>query len=242
VTRSDEKRTAVITGASQGLGFELAKSLAPRGWSLVIDARRGDRLESARKILSGLARTEIVAIPGDITDPSHRRELVGAASTIGHVRLVVNNASTLGASPLPAIDRLDPEVLKTVLDTNVVAPVALISGLAAELGSGATIVNISSDAAVGPYPGWGGYGASKAALDQVSRILAVEHPEWRVLSIDPGDMRTEMHQDAYPGEDITDRPKPATAAVRLARLVEGNEPSGRYELSALDPSTTRKDG
>ncbi len=198
------ERTAVITGASQGLGLALARRLAADGWALVIDARRPDRLAVAADELRDVTR--VAAIAGDITDPDHRLQLATAARLLGPVRLVVNNASTLGESPLPALDTIDPDVLRRTFDVNVVAPIALVQLLAPALAPGATIVNVTSDAAAEAYPTWGGYGASKAALEHAGRVLAVEHPEWRVLTVDPGDMRTEMHQDAFPGEDIGDRP------------------------------------
>ncbi len=227
-------RTAVVTGASQGLGLALARRLAADGWSLVVDARRSDRLTSAAADLRAAARPGAVieAVVGDVSDPDHRRALADAARRLGGVRLVVNNASTLGASPLPALDAIDPDTLRHTLDVNVVAPVALVGALADDLGPGAVIVNVSSDAAVGAYTGWGGYGSSKAALDQVSRVLAAEHPEWRVLAVDPGDMRTEMHQAAFPGEDISDRPDPASAADAVLTLVLGDHASGRYAATA----------
>jgi NAD(P)-dependent dehydrogenase (short-subunit alcohol dehydrogenase family) len=220
------QRTAVITGAAQGLGRALAEILAADGWNLVIDARRADRLEEARAALS--TTTSVVAIAGDIADASHRNALAVAARDLGDLQLVVNNASTLGVSPLPALDSTDPGVLRRVFDVNVVAPLALVGDLAADLTAGATIVNVTSDAGVEAYPTWGAYGASKAALEHASRVLAVEHPEWRVLVVDPGDMRTEMHQDAFPGQDISDRPLPDVSAAGLARLIATDRPSGRY--------------
>ena len=221
---------AIITGASQGLGLELAEVLAANGWSLVLDARRADRLEVAAARVASRRRdgTQVMAVAGDITDPAHRRELRQRARTLGDVQLVVNNASTLGASPLPPLDRLADETLRRILEVNVVAPLALVRELSDDLRPGAVVVAVTSDAAVEPYPGWGGYGASKAALEHASRILAVEHPEWRVLVVDPGDMRTEMHQDAFPGEDISDRPLPDESAGGLAALIESARPSGRY--------------
>ncbi len=227
----DSAPVAVVTGASQGLGRALAEALAARGWKLVIDARRPDRLAAARADLAG--RTQVVAIAGDVTDAAHRRALVEAASGIGPVRLLVNNASTLGRSPLPTLGRIDGATLRSLFETNVVAPVLLVQAFGPTLGPGATVVNVTSDAAVEPYPGWGGYGASKAALEQVSRVLAVERPDLRVLVVDPGDMRTAMHQAAFPGEDISDRPGPEASVPGLIALVEGGAPSGRYEARAV---------
>jgi NAD(P)-dependent dehydrogenase (short-subunit alcohol dehydrogenase family) len=212
------------------LGFELAKGLAARGWSVVIDARDASRLEAAAAAVTAhrAGTSAVVAVAGDIADPAHRQALAHQARTLGPVELIVNNASTLGASPLPPIDRLDDDVLHRVFDVNVIAPLALVREFSNDLNSGATIVNITSDAAVEPYPGWGGYGAAKAALEHASRILAVEHPEWRVLIVDPGDMRTEMHQDAFPGEDISDRPPPEDSVPGLLALIQGDQTSGRF--------------
>ncbi|MDP9463405.1 MAG: SDR family oxidoreductase [Actinomycetota bacterium] len=218
--------TAVITGASRGLGLALARRLAAEGWSLAIDARRSEDLSAAADELRAVTR--VAALAGDITDPDHRLELARAAEQLGPVRLVVNNASTLGQSPLPALDLIEPDVLRRTFDVNVVAPIALVQQLAPSLAAGAVIVNITSDAAVAAYPTWGGYGATKAALEHAGLVLAVEHPEWRVLSIDPGDMRTEMHQHAFPGEDIGDRPEPAASVPGLMALITGEYPSGRY--------------
>jgi NAD(P)-dependent dehydrogenase (short-subunit alcohol dehydrogenase family) len=222
---------AVVTGASQGLGLELALALARDGWALVVDARRADRLDTAAARLAAV--TDVRAVVGDVTDPAHRAALARVAAELGTVHLVVNNASTLGASPLPALSDIDPEVLRRVFDVNVVAPLALIQTLDDQLARGATVVNITSDAALEPYEGWGGYGASKAALEHASRVLAAERPDLRVLVVDPGDMRTEMHQDAFPGEDISDRPDPSASVPGLLALVRGDEPSGRYEARAV---------
>jgi NAD(P)-dependent dehydrogenase (short-subunit alcohol dehydrogenase family) len=228
----------VITGASQGLGLELARALADDGWELVIDARRADRLDRAVADLS--TRTHVVAVAGDVTDPVHRAALADAAARVGPVHLLVNNASTLGASPLPPLDAISIDTLRAVFETNVLAPIALIQALGSQFVDRATIVNITSDAAVEAYEGWGGYGASKAALEHTSRVLAVERPDLRVLLVDPGDMRTEMHQDAFPGEDISDRPEPATSVPGLVALIAGDEPSGRYEARALVSAEPRQ--
>jgi NAD(P)-dependent dehydrogenase (short-subunit alcohol dehydrogenase family) len=230
---------AVITGASQGLGRALAEHLARAGWSLVVDARRSDRLADAAEELRTL--TEVAAVPGDVTEPSHRAALADAAAELGPVQLVVNNASTLGQSPMPSVSDVAPDVLRRAFDVNVVAPVALVQALEPHLARGATIVNITSDAAVEPYAGWGAYGASKAALEHISRILAAERDDLRVLVIDPGDMRTEMHQDAFPGEDISDRPEPESSVPGLYALVTSSAPSGRYqarELALDEPSAS----
>jgi NAD(P)-dependent dehydrogenase (short-subunit alcohol dehydrogenase family) len=228
---------AVVTGASQGLGLALAEALATAGFRLVVDARRSERLDAA---VARLARhTEVVGIAGDVTDPDHRARLAAAAAALGPVALVVHNASTLGASPLPHLLEMPPSVLRDVFETNVIAPLALTQALAPHLAPAATIVSITSDAAVEPYPGWGGYGASKAALEHASRVLAVERTDLRVLVVDPGDMRTEMHQDAFPGEDISDRPEPEASVPGLVALITGDRPSGRYEARAVLPRGAR---
>ena len=215
---------AVITGASRGLGAALAHELDRRGWDLVVDAR------DAR----ALAATPGHQVPGDVTDPAHRAALVVAADALGGADLLVNNASTLGASPMPAVADLDEQILRQTLETNVVAPHALTRLLLPQLlATGGAVLNLSSDAAVEAYAGWGSYGTSKAALDQLTRILAAEQPGLRVYAVDPGDMRTQMHQDAFPGEDISDRPDPSAVAPLLLTLLEERRPSGRYVAAAL---------
>ena len=186
------------------------------------------------------ARTRVIGVTGDIADPEHREALARAAAQLGPVQLLVNNASTLGASPLPPLSTMDVDVLRSVFEVNVIAPIALVRELDAHLVDGATIVNITSDAAVEAYEGWGGYGASKAALEHASRVLAAERPDLRVLVVDPGDMRTEMHQDAFPGEDITDRPEPETSVPGLMTLIAGDAPSGRYEARELVSAEPRQ--
>ena len=234
-----EARVALVTGASQGLGRALADRLADDGWTLVVDARRADRLDRVAAELS--ARTRVVAVPGDVADPAHRDDLVEAVRREGRLDLLVNNASTLGASPLPGLDTIDPDVLRRVYDVNVVAPVALTQPLLELLEAcGGAVVNVTSDAGAEAYPGWGGYGSSKAALEHASAVLALERPGVRVLVVDPGDMLTEMHQDAFPGEDISDRPEPEDRVPPLVALLESDQPSGRYEASALVPAGTRQ--
>ena len=233
------ERVAVVTGASQGLGLALARSLATDGWSLVIDARRPDLLNRAVHAVEQVAATgaTVRAVAGDVTDPVHRKELAAAARELGPVRLVVNNASTLGASPLPTLVELDPATYLRTLEVNLVAPIALVAELADQLGDGATIINVSSDAAVEPYDHWGGYGSSKAALDHASMILAEEHPTWRVLAVDPGDLNTELHRAAFPGEDISDRPLPATVVPAVLRLLVGDVAGGRHRATELTAVT-----
>jgi NAD(P)-dependent dehydrogenase (short-subunit alcohol dehydrogenase family) len=228
--------TAVITGASQGLGRAIAHELAGRGWSLVVDARRPDVLADAT---AGLA--DVTAIPGDVTDPAHRAEIAAVASRTGHLDLLVNNASRLGPSPQPELISYPLAELSQVYQTNVFAPLALIQLLAEPLGAAAgTVINVSSDAAVEAYPGWGGYGSAKAALDQLTAVLAAEQPSLRCYAFDPGDMRTDLHQQAFPGEDISDRPEPDGAAQALIRLLVTRPASGRYRASDLTaPAVTR---
>jgi NAD(P)-dependent dehydrogenase (short-subunit alcohol dehydrogenase family) len=226
------QRVALVTGASQGLGLALAEALAADGWALVIDARRADRLEPAASALA--ERTSVVSIPGDITDPAHRAQLVEAVQELGRLDLLVNNASTLGESPLPPLADIDLSVFRRVYEVNVVAPLALTQDLLGVLrASSATIVNVTSDAAVEAYEGWGGYGSSKAAFEQLSAVLAAEQPNVRVLVVDPGDMRTEMHQDAFPGEDISDRPLPVEVVPGLVGLINGDHPSGRVRAAEV---------
>jgi NAD(P)-dependent dehydrogenase (short-subunit alcohol dehydrogenase family) len=223
--------TALITGASRGLGRALAASLAADGWRLVLDARTAADLDAAAARLAPRA-AEVVALAGDVTDPDHRRELAAAAGD--RLDLLVLNASSLGTSPLPPLAAYDLDALRAVLDTNVVAPLALTQLLLPALRSaGGRVVAVSSDAAVAAYPGWGGYGASKAALDQLANVLAAEEPTLRVYAVDPGDMRTAMHAEAFPGEDISDRPEPETVVPALRRLVDGDLPAARYVAADL---------
>jgi NAD(P)-dependent dehydrogenase (short-subunit alcohol dehydrogenase family) len=225
--------TALVTGASKGLGRALATALNERGWRLVVDARDQSRLTATT---GGLPRPELVtAVPGNVADPAHRAALATAVGT--RLDLLVANASDLGPSPLPRLADLPPEELERVLRINTVAPLALVQLLLPALrNSGGRVVNISSDAAVEPYEGWGGYGASKAALDQLTAVLGVEHPELRVYAVDPGDMATDMHQAAFPGEDISDRPAPETVVPGLLALIDGDLPSGRYRAAELVPA------
>ena len=221
--------SAIVTGASRGLGLGLARALATRRRSLVIDARGEQDLETARVELA--AMTEVVAVAGDVTSESHRRALVAAAGD--QVDLLVNNAGGLGPSPLPRLERYPLDRLEELYLVNTLAPLRLFQLALPLLSSQAAILNITSDAAVEAYEGWGGYGSSKAALEQLTRVLAAEHPELRVYSVDPGDMRTRMHQDAFPGEDISDRPPPEQSVPGLLALIDGELPSGRYRASEL---------
>jgi NAD(P)-dependent dehydrogenase (short-subunit alcohol dehydrogenase family) len=218
--------TAIVTGASRGLGLALGHALAGRGWRLVVDARSGPELRDA-----WAGATDVTVVPGNVADIAHRRALVSAAG--GSIDLLVNNASVLGPSPQPALEHYPLDELRRVLEINVVAPLALVQEALPRLVADARIVNITSDAAVEPYAGWGGYGSSKAALDQLTAVLAEEHPGLRVYAVDPGDMRTQMHQEAFPGEDISDRPPPEESIPGLLELIEGDLPSGRYRAREL---------
>ena len=227
----DTTKTALITGASRGLGLALARRLAAEGWTLIIDARGAEDLEAARVELADF--THVVAIPGDVTDDEHRRSLAGAVRELGGLDALVNNASILGPSPQPVLLDYPLETLEEVYRANTLAPIALIQALRHDLKPGSRILNVTSDAAVEPYEGWGGYGSSKAALEQLSNILAAENPDLRVYRVDPGDMRTRMQQAAFPDEDISDRPLPEESVPGLVELLTGDLPSGRYEARAL---------
>jgi NAD(P)-dependent dehydrogenase (short-subunit alcohol dehydrogenase family) len=218
---------AIITGASRGLGLALATGLAEAGWRLVVDARDAAALAAA-------APPGARAVPGDVTDPAHRAALVAAADELGGADLLVNNAGILGPSPQPRLGDYPLDVLRSVYEVNVVAPLGLIQlalpGLRARGGS---IVNVTSDAAVEGYEGWGGYGSAKAAVEQASNVLAAEEPSVRVWRVDPGDLRTRMHQEAFPDEDISDRPLPETVVPAFLRLVASRPESGRVRLADL---------
>ena len=218
--------TGIVTGASRGLGLALARALDEGGWRLIVDARGGDALEAAT---AGLQN--VTAIAGDVADPAHRRALVDAAGD--RIDLVVNNASLLGPSPQPALADYPLETLRDVYEANVIAPLALLQLALPRMPDGAAVLDITSDAGVEPYEGWGGYGSSKAALEQLTAILAAEHPGLRVYWVDPGDMNTQMQQDAFPGEDVSDRPPPEESVPGLLALIEGSLPSGRYQAREL---------
>ncbi len=224
-------RSALITGASRGLGLALARQLARTGWTLIIDARGAQKLEEARRELA--RSTSVIAAPGDITDPTHRQALAEAVREVGSLDALINNASILGPSPQPALLDYPLATLEQVYQTNALAPLSLVQLLQHYLPEGACLINITSDAASEAYAGWGGYGSSKAALEQLSHILAAENPQWRVYWVDPGDMRTQMHQQAFPGEDISDRPLPEVSVPGLLALLHGSYPSGRYLARSL---------
>ncbi|HYZ68478.1 MAG TPA: SDR family oxidoreductase [Mycobacterium sp.] len=222
---------AIVTGGSRGLGRAIAAALLDRGWTVVIDARRGADLDATAAELNS---ARLIAIPGDVTDPAHRAALVDAATHAGPLRLVVNNASRLGPSPQPRLADYRAADLVAVYDTNVFAPLALIqAALPGLTDNRGIIVNVTSDAAVESYEGWGGYGSSKAALEHLSTILGVENPDVAVYAVDPGDMRTEMHQAAFPGEDISDRAEPESVVPAFLRLLDGRPATGRYRATDL---------
>jgi NAD(P)-dependent dehydrogenase (short-subunit alcohol dehydrogenase family) len=220
---------ALVTGASQGLGLALTRALDAAGWRLVVDARNADVLRRAVADLTG-----VTAVPGDVTDPGHRAELAATVAGLGRLDLLVHNASALGPSPLPPLADLPVADLERILAVNVLAPLALTQLLLDHLRAArGTLVAVSSDAAVEAYEGWGGYGSSKAALDHLTAVLAAENPDLHVYAVDPGDMNTAMHQRAFPGEDISDRPLPETVVPALLRLARQELPSGRYRAADL---------
>ncbi len=224
-------QTALITGASRGLGLALARELAQQNWRLIINARGAEALEDARKELAKW--TAVIAIAGDVTDLEHRKALAHAAKEIGGLDTVINNAGILGPSPQPELLNYPLDTLADVYRANVIAPLGVLQALQHTLKSDARVINITSDAAREAYPGWGGYGSSKAALEQLSNVLAAERPNWRIYWVDPGDMRTQMHREAFPFEDISDRPLPETSVPGFIELLEGDYPSGRYAAREL---------
>jgi NAD(P)-dependent dehydrogenase (short-subunit alcohol dehydrogenase family) len=227
------ERTALITGASRGLGLALARGLARESWNLILTARTAEELRRVRDELAQV--THVAAIAGDVTSHDHRAALATLARGHAGLDLVINNAGALGPSPLPSLLEHPLDELANVLNNNVIAPIGIIQAVRDDLKPRSIILNITSDAAVNAYPGWGGYGASKAALEQASAILAAENPDLTVYWVDPGDMRTDMHQAAYPGEDISDRPLPEARVPGILALIESSLPSGRYIAADLVP-------
>ena len=221
--------TAIITGASRGLGLALARALDERGWRLVLDARGADALEAATSELSNA-----VALPGDVADPRHRSALIALAGP--QIDLLINNASILGPSPQPELAKYPLDVLAEVFRVNTIAPLALTQLALPHIPDGGTIINVTSDAGIEAYDGWGGYGSSKAAFEQWTAILGVERPHLRIYAIDPGDMRTQMHQDAFPGEDISDRALPEESVPAFLALLDGQLANGRYRAHDLTPA------
>jgi NAD(P)-dependent dehydrogenase (short-subunit alcohol dehydrogenase family) len=221
---------AIVTGASRGLGLALARALVARGWRVVADARGQSELERA-----WAGTWDVVPVAGDVADEKHRLALVEAAGE--EIDLLVNNASTLGPSPLPPLAEYSLDELRRVYDVNVTGPLGLVQLALPRLRDNACVLNITSDAAVEAYEGWGGYGSSKAALEQITAVLGAERPELRIYAVDPGDMRTQMQQEAFPGEDISDRPPPEETVPGLLELIDGRLPSGRYR--AHDVATVK---
>lgn len=220
---------AVVTGGTAGLGLALVDALVARAWHVVTDGRRPDLVEDLRRRHGN----RVTAIEGDIAFRNHRDEIVAAVQDRGRLDLLVNNASTIGSSPMPRLADLPVDELDRVLQVNLVAPFDLVRALLPELRAArGVVVNVSSDAAVEAYQGWGAYSTSKAALDHLSRLLAAEEPDLRVLAVDPGDMRTELHQLAFPGEDISDRPVAAESVPALLYLIDA-APSGRHRVAAV---------
>jgi NAD(P)-dependent dehydrogenase (short-subunit alcohol dehydrogenase family) len=231
---------AIVTGASRGLGEALATGLARDGWSVVVDGRDAATLDAAAEgIRDHAARgARVVALVGDITDPDHRHELTAAAFELGGLDLVVNNAGTLGTSPLPSLADYPLDDLRIAFEINVVAPLGLLQDTLPLLldSPHPRVINVTSDAGVEAYEGWGGYGAGKAALEHLGAVLAVEFPALTVWSVDPGDLRTAMHQAAFPGEDISDRPEPITVVPCFLQLIGSDRPSGRFRATELRSS------
>ncbi|HEX2700024.1 MAG TPA: SDR family oxidoreductase [Acidimicrobiales bacterium] len=230
---TNSTRTALITGASRGLGLALARDLAADGWSLVLDARGAGALRAVADELG--SSTSVVAIAGDVADEAHRLALADAARRAGGIDALVHNASDLGPTPLPRLAGYPLDDLGRVYEVNVLAPLRLTQLLLPRLRPGGRVLAVTSDAAVEAYAGWGGYGSSKAALEALFAVLAVEEPALRVYSVDPGDMNTRMQQVAFPGEDVSDRPPPEQSVPGLRVLLDGELPSGRYAARTLSP-------
>ena len=231
-SRKTRQPVALVTGASRGLGRALTSDLTARGWRVIVDGR--DAAPLARAVATMPTPAAVTAVPGDVADPAHRRRLLAAVADAGGLNLLVNNASVLGPSPQPGLAAYPLDALERVYAVNTLAPLALVQALLPWLSRGqGRLVDISSDAAVQAYPGWGGYGSAKAALDQITAVLAVEHPELHIYGFDPGDMNTGLHQQAYPGEDISDRASPESVVPALLRLIDGDLPSGRYTATEL---------
>lgn len=238
MTGRPDQRVAVVTGASRGLGLALSRALVRDGWLVIGDARTGTELTAATRDLGGPGR--MVAVAGDVADPEHRQRLANLASELAGpesdgLRLLVNNASYLGPSPQPLLQDYPIQTLRQVFEVNYFAPLGLIQLLVPLMAGDGVIINVTSDAGIEGYAGWGGYGSSKAALDQMSRVLAAEQPQLRVYWVDPGDMNTRMQQEAFPGEDVSDRPPPEDSLPGLLELAQGKRPSGRYQARSMGP-------
>lgn len=241
MTPSEQAPVAVVTGASRGLGLALTAALVARGWRVVADARHAQRLTQA---VAGLRTpTSVTAVAGDVADAAHRRELAETVGRLGRLDLLVANASVLGPSPQPRLADYPLDALQHVYAVNTFAPLALLQLLLPALRRRrGRVIHISSDAAVEPYDGWGGYGSAKAALDHLTAVLAVEEPHLRLYAFDPGDMATDLQQQAFPEQDVSDRPAPETVVPALLQLVEGELPSGRYRSDELTETPHRVGG
>lgn len=239
-----QQHVAVVTGASSGLGAAVAEGLARQGWSLVIDGRDPvpltEEAERLRAILGDQGGASVAGVVGDVADPEHRRQLAATVQGLGRVDLIVLNASILGPSPQPQLGDYPLDVLRAVYEVNTIAPLAILQDLAPWLRAAPAprVIAVTSDAAVEPYAGWGGYGSSKAALEQLSAIWGAEQPWCRTWTVDPGDLRTRLHQQAFPGEDISDRPEPATVVPAVLTLVGSDRPSGRVRLADIGPGSS----
>jgi NAD(P)-dependent dehydrogenase (short-subunit alcohol dehydrogenase family) len=231
MTPIDQSHVALVTGGSRGLGFALTQELVQRGWHVIVDARDGERL---RAVVGALPPESVTAVPGDVADPDHRRALGAAVENAGGLDLLVNNASILGPSPQPRLADYPLDVLGQVFAVNTLAPLGLLQLVLPHLEKRTgRIISVSSDAAVEAYEGWGGYGSAKAALDHLTAVLAAEQPSLRIYSFDPGDMATDLQQQAFPDEDVSDRAAPETVVPALLRLIESDLPSGRYRAADL---------
>lgn len=226
MTIQQAKPTALITGASRGLGLAMARRLATDGWQLIITARNAEVLEDVRRQLNQYSL--VTAVAGDVSNGSHRQAVAAIAKKMGGLDAIINNAGILGPSPQPDLLNYPLDVLEQVYQINVLAPLGVLQAVQSSLKPNPRIINVTSDAGAEAYPGWGGYGSSKAALEHLSAILAAENPGWRVYWVDPGDMRTQMHQEAFPDEDISDRPLPEESVPGLIKLLTGDYSGGRY--------------
>jgi NAD(P)-dependent dehydrogenase (short-subunit alcohol dehydrogenase family) len=225
-------KVAIITGASKGFGKAAAASLLGAGWTVVGDARSKETLAATAAELAKSG--SFLTVPGDVLDDDHLQELVARAESAGRFQLLVNNAGALGPSPLPGLAEVAIDDLRDLFWVNTAAPLRLIQiALPALSRSSGVVINLTSDAAAEAYEGWGAYGATKIALEKLTSVLAVEHPSIHFYSLDPGDMRTDMHQAAFPGEDISDRADPTTSAPAVLRLASAELASGRYSASQL---------
>ena len=227
-----DKKVAVVTGASKGFGRAVAAVLVRAGWSVIGDARDQDELTRTKDELA--KEGDFIAVPGSVTNEDHLHALVNLASEVGKLSLLVNNAGTLGPTPRPSLQDLTAEGLEGLFETNVISPLRLIQLALPRMSGGGVVINVTSDASITAYAGWGGYSASKAALDSLTGVLDAEDSnEIRFYALDPGDLQTDMHREAYPGEDISDRRLPEESAPAIIHLLSELPPSGRYRAEDL---------